>query len=233
MKRIFLTAVLALTIQFISLAQKVTVTEGSETVEQISRSGMSTMIELDEKIIRKAWEKHLKQYGKIESNKDVYTILVAQVSPVSNKPCRVFSKLTSTPKGTKVWWAIDLGDAYVNSATNNSSYNAAKKILHDFAVQAYKDDVNEQIKSAEKALATSVKNQEKEIKEGDDLVKAVDRNKQEKLSLENKLVENGKQLEQLKKDIEKNKQDQQSAVQDVEKMKKALEVVKQKLNQIE
>src|SRR5690554_6758909 len=176
MKNIFLILILTLVFHF-SNAQKISVTESSETIEKISRTGMYTMIELDDKTIRKAWEKQLKTYGKVESSKDVYTIHVAQLSSVSNKPCRIISKLTSTPKGTKVWWAIDLGDSYVNSSTNNSAYNSAKKILHDFATQAYRDDINEQIKAAEKALASSVKNQEKEIKEGEDLVKAVEKNK--------------------------------------------------------
>ncbi|HEY8401510.1 MAG TPA: chromosome segregation ATPase [Cytophagaceae bacterium] len=231
MKNIFLILILTLIFQFAN-AQKISITEGSETIDKISRTGMFTIIELDDKVVRKAWEKQLKTYGKVESNKDVYTIHVAQLSAVSNKPCRIISKLTSTPKGTKVWWAIDLGDSYVNSSTNNSAYNSAKKILHEFAAQAYRDDINEQIKAAEKALASSVKNQEKEIKEGEDLVKAVEKNKQEKLALENKLVENAKELEQLKKNIEKNKEEQAAAAQDVEKMKKALEVVKQKLNNI-
>lgn len=216
----------------LATAQKVTVNETTEIVEKISRTGLSTVIALDQKKVQKAWEKQLKNYGKITESKGIYTIPVANIPSISSTPCRVTSIVKSSGKGTMVWWAIDLGDEHVNSSSNSHAYKAAEKILSDFSMQCYREDVNDQIEEAEKALQNSVKTQEKKVKEGENLVRDVEKNKQEKINLEQKLKQNGEDLVQLQKDIETNKKDQAAATADVEKMKKALEVVKQKLNQI-
>ena len=214
----------------LGMAQKVRVTESTEVVDKISRSGLSVIIELDNKKIEKAWEKQLKSYGKVDNSKGVYRIPLANISSISSSPCVVTSVVKSSGKGTQIWWAIDLGTNHVSSGS--AGYKAAEKILNDFAIQAYRDDVNEQIVEAERALASTVKSQEKEVKEGESLVRDVEKNKQEKLDLEKELKENGEELVQLQKDIEQNKKDQTAAAQEVEKMKKALEMVKAKLNQV-
>lgn len=226
------TILLLLFVINLATAQKVKVVESSEQLEKISRSGMSTIIELDKKNVEKLWEKQLKTYGKVESSKGVYTIPVAKIPSVSSSPCIVTSVVKSSGKGTQIWWSIDLGTKHVTASTSPSEYRAAEKILYDFAISAYRDDINQQLQEAEKAVASAVKSQEKEVKEGEGLVKDVERNKQDKLNLEQKLKENGEDLIKLQKDIEQNKKDQAAAAQDVEKMKKAMEIVKQKLASI-
>jgi hypothetical protein len=230
MKNITTFLLLLLTLN-LSFAQKAKVVESTEAIDKISRSGLSTIIELDKKNVDKAWEKQLKNYGKVESSKGVYTIAVANIPGVSSA-CVITSIVKSSGKGTSVWWSIDMGKQHVSSQGNPSSYKAAEKILYDFATTCYKDDISEQIKEAEKAVANSVKVQEKEVKEGETLVRDVERNKQEKINLEQKIKENGEQLVKLQSDIEQNKKDQTAAAQDVEKMKKALDLVKQKLAQV-
>ncbi|MBX9853855.1 MAG: hypothetical protein K2X86_19095 [Cytophagaceae bacterium] len=212
-------------------AQKVTVSESTEVIEKISRQGMSTVIALDNKKIEKAWEKQLKSYGKVDYSKGVYTVAVANIPSVSSSPCVITSVVKNTGKGTMVWWAIDMGKQHVSKNTS-SAYSAAEKILYEFAIQAYRDDKNEQIEEAEKAVATAVKAQEKKVKEGQDIVKDVENNKQEKINLEQKLKENGEKLVQLQKDIEQNKKDQATAAENVEKVRKALELKKAELGAI-
>jgi hypothetical protein len=216
----------------LSSAQKIKVTESEESIEKIPRKGLSTIIELDDNEVENNWKKQLKTYGKVDNSKGIYTVAVANVPSVSSSPCRITSIVKSSGKGTQVWYAIDLGSAYVTSQGNSGAYKAAEKILNDFAIFCYKDDINSQIKDAEKALSNSVKAQEKEINEGEGLVKDVERNKQDKINLEQKIKENGEQAVQLQKDIAKNKTDQAAAAQNVEKMKKALEVVKAKLTTV-
>ena len=216
----------------LSSAQKVSVSESSEVIDKISRHGLSTVIALDNKKIEKSWEKQLKTYGKVDYSKGVYTVAVANIPSVSSSPCVITSIVKNTGKGTMVWWAIDMGKQHVSKAHTSSAYNAAEKILYEFAIQAYRDDKNDQIEEAEKAVATAVKAQEKEVKEGQDLVKDVEDNKQEKINLEQKIKENGEELVQLQKDIEQNKKDQATAAENVEKVRKALELKKAELGAI-
>ncbi|MFL5727901.1 MAG: hypothetical protein ACJ75J_00320, partial [Cytophagaceae bacterium] len=187
---------------------------------------------LDDDEVEDEWKKQLKNYGKVEYSKGIYTVPVANVPSISSSPCRITSIVKSSGKGTQVWYSIDLGNSHVTSSGNSSAYKAAEKILNDFAILCYRDDINNQIKDAEKALSNSVKDQEKEVKEGEQLVKDVEKNKQEKINLEQKIKENGEQAVQLQKDITQNKTDQATAAQQVEKMKKALEVVKAKLTTV-
>jgi hypothetical protein len=214
------------------IAQKAKVTESTETIDKIPRTGLSLLIELDDKMVERLWEKQLKNYGKVNSSKGIYSISPASIATISSQPCIVTSLVKSSGKGTIVWWAIDMGKEHVTSSGSPSAYKAAEKILNDFALQCYREDINEQIEEAEKAVSDAVKAQEKQVKEGESLLRSVDRNKQEKANLEQKLKDNAAELVKLQQDIEQNKKDQAVAAQDVEKMKKALEAVKAKLAQV-
>jgi len=216
-----------------SFAQKITVQEGSELINSVNRTGLYTIVNLDDKTVEKAWAKRLKDFGKPSSSKGAYTIPAAEVPGVTAKPGVVYSKVIKDKKGgVKIWWAIDLGSSFVSSDNNASQYRGASQILTDFAAACYRDDINEQIEEAEKALSKTVKDYEKEVKEGESLVRDVEHNKQEKASLEQRLADNATELTTLQNNIQQNKTDQQKAQQDVEKMKQAVEVVKSKLNGI-
>jgi hypothetical protein len=215
------------------MAQKIQVTESSETIDNVARSGLYTVIDLDSKQVEKAWERHLKAFGKISSFKGYFMLPSANLYDVSPKPVSVYSKIQSLPEGTKVWWAIDLGDGYASNASNHSAYAAAERELHAFAADCYRYDINEQIKEAEKAYAASMRNHEKEVKHGEQLTRNVAHNQEEKVRLETLLRQNAEELDQLKKDIAQNKVAQSEAIGQTEKMKQAIEVVKDKLNRVQ
>ncbi|HEX8546600.1 MAG TPA: hypothetical protein VF691_06530 [Cytophagaceae bacterium] len=221
-----------LMVNFLSSAQKIKILESSEQIGDVSKSGLYVLIDLDAKHIEKAWERHLKTFGRVENSKGFFSIPAANIRSVSSSNCNVFSNVQSTSRGVKVWWALDLGNSYVTSVSNNRAYKAAEKILYDFAMTVYKTDINEQIEAAEQAFGTSVKNREKQQKHGEHLKKAVEKNKEEKIKLEKALQANKDNLIQLEKDIEKNKEDQKSATSDEENMKKAVELVKEKLKEV-
>jgi len=231
MKKSFIVSFLLL-FSITCFAQKILIQEGSEVVDNIQRTGLYTIIKLDNKTVEKAWEKKLKNYGKVQSSKGVLSITGAEIPGVTSKPGQVYSKVLKTKDGAKVWWAIDLGSSFVSTSEGGSSYRAASQILTDFAAECYRDDINKEIADAEKALSKTIKDHEKNIKEGENLVSSVEKNKQEKINLENKLKENAEDLKRLEKEIQQNKSDQERSRNDVSKMKEAVEVVKNKLNQI-
>ncbi|MEY3451017.1 MAG: hypothetical protein RL711_842, partial [Bacteroidota bacterium] len=195
-------------IAFPSFAQKVMVTEHEETIDNVTRKGMSTIILLEQEITEKSWLKKLKEFGKVESSKNIYTVAIANISGISSTPVNIISTITQSDKGSKVFWSIEMGKAYVSTKDDPAKYSTAEKILHDFAVMVYREDINDQIKDAEKVLSQTVKVQDKKVRLGGDLVNKVERNKQQKLNLEQKLRDNADELIQLQKDIEQNKLDQ-------------------------
>ncbi len=223
-----LITVLLLGTQSLLAQKKIEVHDAPMSFDGLSRHGMAVQIDLADKEIIKKWEKRLKEFGKLESGKSGYTVNGANI-PGLGKPANIYSIVTSNGTGIKIWWAIDLGSHYV-TITHLADHATCKNVLHDFAVQMYRDDVNRQISDAERALATSTKNQEKTISTGATLSKNIENNAQEKIDLELKLKENAEELVELKKAKEQNVLDQQKAAEEVATMQKALEAVKSKMS---
>jgi hypothetical protein len=206
-----------------AVAQKnIDVVSKDYEVEKIKRTGLSVTIELSEKVVSDLWKKQIKEYGKVESKKNVYWIEVANIPAISGSPVKLYSATEGSGKGTMVWLAIDMGDKHV--VEGGEGYAAAKKFLRDFAISCYKADLEDQIKEAEKAFSSAEKTSEKVIKEGEKLVSNLENNASEKIKLEEAIKKNASDKVQLEKDQEQNKKDQSSAKADVEKMKKALEI---------
>ena len=186
-------------------------------------------LQLDKKFVEKMWKKKLKEFsGKIGGAKGGSMIEGASISPIAKNPINIYTSVNKSKGGTQVWWAIDMGSSYL--AKGGSGWSAAEKILLDFGREAYREDINKQISEAEKALAKSIKTYEKEVGEGEDLVKDIEKNGKDKIKLEQELVQNGEDLVQLKKDTEQNKKDQENAKKDSEKMKVAVDAVRAKLD---
>jgi hypothetical protein len=192
-----LTAILCLNLIYAGVAQSrknIEVTSGHAPVQEVDRQGLQVLIELDEKFVTKTWIQKLKEYGKVETEKGGYVIHGASIPEISSA-CTIYSALSTTKTGTKVFWAIDIGSGYIKEG--ESHYNTAKKKLYDFAVSAYVADINVQISTAEDALSSSVKDHEKLVKQGENLKSDTQKNIKEKADLEKKLVENAANLKTL------------------------------------
>lgn len=232
MKKLFLLVAVFFTCNIL-LAQKINVQETNKTIDDINRTGLAVIIDADNKDVDKAWKKRLKDFGKVSSSRNTYTVEGAEIPGVTSNPGMVYSLVDKEKGGTVVFWAIDLGTEFVTSNGRTSgAYSSARQILYDFAASVYRDKISEEIEDAEKALGKTTKDYEKVVKEGEDLADDLEDNKEEKLDLEQKLKENAQEKVQLEKDIEQNKKNQQQAKQEVEKMKQAVEVVKKKLDRI-
>lgn len=229
MRKLLIVAFSLATIQMVS-AQKVIVNEMSKTVNKINRTGLGAVVEINSKDVDNAWKKRLKDFGKVSNEGDFMVIHPASIPSVSSQPVKVTSSVSSSGKGTLVWWAIDLGDKFVTSG--GTGYKAAEKLLYDFCIEMYMEDVNEQIEDAEKALEKTVKTQEKTIKDGEDLQGDLEDNIKEKKDLEDALKKNAQDKVDIENDIQKNKKDQAEMAKEVEESKKAVEIVKAKLQQI-
>jgi len=231
MKRI-LVITLGLFLAFAVNAQKykVKVVDRDHRVDKINRTGLAVVLEADKKLVESLWKKEFKKYGKSHSSGKVGVIDQASVPQVSSRTVRAMSTVESTSGGVMVWMAVDMGDTWVKSG--EKGYTALERILHDFGKDCYRASIMEEVEDAEKALAKTVKEQEKTIKEGDNLVKAVETNGQNKITLETKLEENATELIELESSIEQNKIDQDEAANQVAEKEKAVTIVKDKLNQI-
>lgn len=203
---------------FTAQAQKIKIQESSETVEGINRQGMYVLLELDKKEVEKSWLKYLKQYGKTETSKGLITVQSADMKAISDYPCRVISMVEVAHTGARVWWAIDMGSKFVTKESE-AQYAGAEKMLYEFAVNAYKEDVNRQIIDAEGALESATKIHEKEVTEGINLQDKIEANQTQKTELENKLKINQEDYTRLNREIDNNFAEQKTALLNVENIK--------------
>jgi hypothetical protein len=219
---IFTMAVVSLTSQ----AQQIAVHAGRETIHKVNREGISTSISMDEKRVAKAWENYLRNSGKVDYSKGVYTVEVAKIPAISDRPVRLISVVNSGKNATDVFCAIDIGSAYVTA--QHPKYREAENFMQSFVKKLFQDEVAEQLKDAEKDLATAVKKRERSAQEGDNLVRDIERNKSEKEALERKLQENKVALEKLQRGVESNKKEQAEAESEVVRNQRIVDDIKRK-----
>jgi len=228
MRKILITVSLCV-FSLVSFSQKdIKVSSKNYTIEKIERHGLATTIELDKKFVKKNWEKFIKNYGKVESKKNTFTVGVAEISAISSNTVKLYSAVESSGKGTMVWMAIDMGSKYV--VEGEQGYSAAEDILRDFTKSCYRADIEEQAKEAEKALETATKKEAKVKKEGEKLASELESNAKEKVKLENDLQENGKKKTELEGDISQNDKDYKSASEEKAKMQKAFDLKQAELS---
>lgn len=220
---------LCLFISSASIAQKVTVNQSDQKINKITRTGAVVYLELDKKLVKALWKKKFREFGKVTTSGGDYYIEAGSVPGISGTS-RNISRVESSGKGVMVWWAVDLGDTWVQQG--GKGWSTVQKILTDFARSAYKEDIMTQIAAAEKALDKTVKDQEKTIKEGEHLQSSLEKNADEKTRLEDAIKNNAEDKVNLENEVVQNKKDQEQMVKEVDKMKKAVEVVKAKLNGI-
>jgi len=226
--RVLIVLLLSTTLGF---GQKVIVEESEEFFKGMKRTGLQTVLVLEKDQIEKDWVKQLRSYGRVSGFMTEYVVQAAKVPSLSDTTVRLYSKVTQTPAGTRIWWAIDLGTEFISAAS--AKYNEAKKILHDFGVAMYIEDINDQVKDAEDAVKSASDMQVKKGKEQEKLYRDKDKVAQEKVKLLEELKVNKSDSIQTAQEIVQNGLDQQAATAETQKLKKALEIVRAKLLKVE
>ncbi len=224
---------LLLMVAGICQAQSVEVEEREQLVNGITRRGQQLTVQLDPKFVEKYWKEHLtEKAGRTKYTKGVYTIEGAVIDTISKQPMRLISTVGSGAAGSYVWWSLDMGVAYVDKNATPKEYAAAEGFLRNFARKLYREDVLRQINEAEKVLSDTKAEQERVVRQANDLQAGIERNKKRKGELEAELVRNAEDLKQLQQGVENNLKQQEVSRKQVQEMEKAVEAVRAKLQSI-
>ena len=98
----------------------------------------------------------MKEYGKVSKDGNVITVEQAQMPTITSSAVRIYTVIESSGNHScEVWMAIDAGDAFVTKS--HGKWSALDKIMRDFGISAYTDDINAQIADAESALEKASK----------------------------------------------------------------------------
>jgi hypothetical protein len=215
-----------------SMAQVISVVPDEAELDGIRRKGVGVVIELDKKLIEKAYVKKLKETGKTEVNK-TGSITIKPInlpSLPSTLNATGFARADQGPKGTRVFLAIDLPTEPI--ALGHPAWEELKKFLYDFALQCYRDDLNTQISEGDKAVDAAVKLNESSTEEGHDIKRKIERNQVERTRLLQQMSENESELLKLKGDSVQNKIIQISTFEEIQKLQKIVEDKKTKLGNL-
>lgn len=219
-----------------AFAQQFHVSESEIEIKGVPRKGQQILIQLDSREIEKAWDNHLREkagkiivpisFPKSPGAKGITVLEKVHIDTISKNPIRILSKVEASPEGTRVWWTLDLGNAYVSKDGTPEQFAAAEHFLQDFARKAYREDLKRQVEEAEKVLQQAQQEHSRVMRQADALKRDLERNAQRKQELEEELTRNAKELTRLTTEVENNLRQQEAARQEIENMKKAVEQVK-------
>ncbi len=227
-------------------AQRSAVEETEVEVNGISRKGQRIMIQLDSKVVEKAWATFLKEKSggvvkgpsilptaKAQAGKGIYAVEKAQLDSISRNPLRIVSKVEAGEKGTLLWWSLDMGNAYLGKKETPREWTNGAAILQQFARNLYKQDIQTQIHDAEKVVVNTQAKADLVVREANEIQTRITKNQQRKLELEAALSATAKELEQLQKDVQNNLKQQETNKKELENMRHAVEIVKAKMDKID
>lgn len=204
-----ITLALALTVSAFGFAQKIKVKESSENIGGSSNNSLVvTLYSIDPSEAEDAFRSFMKKYDGKRSSKDgAIFVDHALVKDISNNTIDIYGKAQGSKgdKEIKFVVAFNLGGAYLSSSAHKSEFNAAEKIVKEFAVKATKDAIEDKLKAAQKVqsnLEGDLKDLEKENK---NLNEDIESYKAKIKKAEDDLVKNKAAQDKKKPEIEAQK----------------------------
>lgn len=215
-----------------AFAQKVTVLYDSFEADQIKRQGLFIDLELPRKNLEKAWQRKLKEIGKLETSRSGTLTIRGALNPTfSPGSFNLYSKIDNLPLGCRIFLAVDRGTEFVKP--ESEGFEEIRRWMYEFGIQQYRDDINLQIAELEKSIDVSVRTHEKQQDEGSSIKRGLEKNISEKSRLLRLLKENEVERYKLKADSTQNSIDQASSLEEISRLRKVMEDKRFKLSQVQ
>ena len=170
--------------------------------------------------IEKEWKSKMKGYDAKVSGKDEIFADNALIKDISENTCDVYAYTEKiNDNETKFVVGFLLGETWLNSKDNSSSYKAAEKIVKDFAVQQTKDAIAGKRKDAEKKL-DDVKDDQSDLEK---------KNKE----LHEDIDEYNEKIKKAAEDIKTNETEQETKKKEVDDQQKVVDDLKSREDSVE
>lgn len=170
--------------------------------------------------IEKEWKSKMKDYDAKVSGKDEIFADNALIKDISENTCDVYArteKISDTE--TKFIVGFLMGETWLSTSTNKASYNAAEKIVKDFAVKESKDALAGKVKVAEKTL-DNVKDDQADLEK---------KNK----NLHEDIDEYNEKIKKAEADIKTNEEEQTKKKAAIDAQQKVVDEIKSRENSVE
>ena len=226
----FLSALVLCFSLVVAQAQTVTVNKQNETVKNETIEVFATTLEGRKEEIQQAFARYQKEMGKVKllSSPAVITEPIISGTPFSKGI--VYAGSQSSDKPTTVWMGINPADWEQKDVTYAT--RELQKMVYQFGIKFYRDQVQKQIDETQQALDAVEKQQQRMLNQSKDLTIKLSNNEQEKIQLEKSLENNQLENAALKIRIENNKKAHDSLLNVNAQVKKVMETHKEKQRKI-
>lgn len=211
-------------------AQTVTVNKQNEKVKSETIEVFATTLEGRKEDIQQAFNRYLKEIGKVKLFSSPTTITEPVISGTPFSKGIVYAGIQDGDKSSTVWMGINPAEWEAKDVTYAT--RELQKMVYQFGIKFYRDQVQKQIDETQQALDAVEKQQQRTLNQSKDLTIKLSNNEQEKIQLEKSLENNKLENVALKIRIENNKKAQDSLVNVNTQIKKVLEVQKEKQRKI-
>jgi TolA-binding protein len=204
-------------------AQKIKVKQSNENIGGGSNNALVvTLYEINPSDAEDSFRSFMKKYDGKRSSKDgAIFVDHATIKDMGNNTIDVYGKAQGKKGDPEIVFvvAFDLGGAFLNSSDHKSQYDAAEKIVKDFAIKTTKDVIEEKLKAAQKIQSNFEDDQKSLEKDNKNLNEDIEDYK--------------KKIKKAEDDIVKNKSDQDKKKLEIESQKKVVAEIDKKWKSIE
>jgi hypothetical protein len=211
------------------MAQKVTVSKESERIKGKNTEGYATELTGALEEVNTSFIKYLKTVGKMKP----FSTLPTQITEAEINSVKYTAPIhaVTRAKGAKVLVWIGL-DHMADSSQAKSAKKDFEKVVYDFGVKFYRDQIQKDIDESERAQQTAEKKTLQLQNENKSLNSKLEFNQKEKVRLEKALADNKLEYETLLLNIAANKKGQDSVAVATEQIKKMVETHKERQKKV-
>lgn len=225
-----LVIILALFTAVNAFGQKVTVTKKSEKVKGESAEGYSTTLEGKKEEVAAAFERYIKDLGKVKSGGDYQFVEGPSMGGTVYVTGVVYARSGGSAESGTVWLGKKTDEWTVNDI--KLVEDQLEKLVYQFGIKYYKDKIQAQINEAQQALNIVIRQQQRLVTESNTLHTKMVNNERQKIQLEQALDVNKLDHLVLLQKIVNNKKAQDSVSETTIPIKKVVELHQERLRKV-
>ncbi len=230
MNKFFFTALFTMFI-ISAYSQTVTVLKEKEKVKGESIEVYALTLDGKKDEISPAWNKFLKDIGKLKQSTDPMTVSEPVISGTTYSSNVFYADFKKNNEASSTVWA-GMNPSEWNEAEIGRVNRELEKLVYQFGVAFYRNKVQVQIDETQEALDAVEKQKQRTLNQNKDLTLKLSNNDQEKIQLEKSLENNKLENAALKIKLENNKKAQDSLTNVSIQIKKVMETHKEKQRKI-
>jgi hypothetical protein len=201
--KLFYTTVFSTLLFAVSFAQKVDVSESSESFSVGRQPAIVAVFQHSDKDkIEKEWKSYIKNFkpDDVSDKKGEYFFDNTKFTQLGNNPVDVYSIVAAKGQNDEIRLTVcfDLGGAYASGGSHSKEMSYFKNLVKEFAVKMTKDHYADKVKEASKALGKLSDKQADLERDNKNL-------EQDIVNYNDKIKKSQEKIEQNKKDIETKK----------------------------